>query len=263
MRRNRLQLTRYNAFALRYLVISDIHANLEALEKALVMARGRYARAVCLGDLVGYGPNPNEVIERVRELTALVIRGNHDKASAGIMEVEDFNPLARQAIFWTRQQLTPEHMEFLRALPTGPVTLNGFQISHGSPLDEDEYIFGPSEALPTLQSLTSQTVFFGHTHWQGGFILTPQGQFHSVPSASRGHGCTGRLPLEDGSRYLVNPGSVGQPRDGDRRAAFAILDEDKQQVEFYRTPYDLSATQVKMREAGLPEPLIRRLELGR
>lgn len=248
---------------MRYFILSDIHANLEALEKILAVARGLYDRAICLGDLVGYGPDPNEVIERVRELTSVIIRGNHDKACAGITDAEDFNALARQATQWTREELTPEHLEFLRNLPTGPMAMNGFQIVHGSPLDEDEYIFSPLEALPALRSLTFQTVFFGHTHQQGGFMLTPKGRFQSFRCASKQEGRTLVLSLEDGGRYLINPGSVGQPRDGDRRAAFAILDEEKRQVEYYRTPYDLSKTQEKMKGAGLPEPLIKRLELGR
>lgn len=248
---------------MRYFILSDIHANLEALEKTLAIAQGHYDSAVCLGDLVGYGPDPNAVIDRVRELTSVIIRGNHDKACAGITDAEDFNPLARTATEWTRGELTPEHMEFLRGLPEGPVLLDGFQIVHGSPLDEDEYIFGPATALPALRTLTSQTVFFGHTHWQGGFMLSPKGRFQSLRLPLKQDGDSVVLPLEDGGRYLINPGSVGQPRDGDWRAAFAIFDEETHQVDYYRTSYDLSATQAKMRTARLPEPLIQRLALGR
>ncbi len=248
---------------MRYLILSDIHSNLEALEESLELAQGHYDRAVCLGDLVGYGPDPNAVIERVRALTATIIRGNHDKACAGITDAEDFNPLARLATQWTRQKLSEQNLAFLRGLSTGPIVLDEFQIVHGSPDDEDEYIFGTAEALPTLRKLTSQTVFFGHTHWQGGFMLTPNGRFRSLRCVSKENGRTTVLPLEDGGRYLINPGSVGQPRDGDCRAAFAILDEEQRQVEYYRAPYDLSKTQAKMQKAGLPEPLIRRLEIGR
>lgn len=248
---------------LRYFIFSDIHSNLEALEKTLELAQGEYDRAICLGDLVGYGPDPNAVTERVREVAGAIIRGNHDKACAGITDAADFNPLARLATLWTRDQLTEQNRQFLRGLPTGPVVLNGFQIVHGSPEDEDEYIFGPMEALPALRNLTAQTVFFGHTHWQGGFMLTPRGRFQSVRSTSRQDGLTLTLPLEDAGRYLINPGSVGQPRDGDRRAAFAILDDEKRHVEYYRTPYDLPTTEAKMQRAGLPEPLIRRLGIGR
>jgi predicted phosphodiesterase len=248
---------------LRYLILSDIHSNLEALEKSLEVASGLYEKALCLGDLVGYGPDPNQVIDRVRGLASVIIRGNHDKACSGLMDVAEFNPLAQQATLWTYQQLTPDHLHFLRTLPAGPYLMDGFEIVHGSPSDEDEYIFGPSQALPALRNLTLQVAVFGHTHFQGGFMLTPKGRFQSIRIRANADHRTGVLPLEDGGRYLINPGSIGQPRDSDWRSAFAILDEDQWQVEYYRAPYDLSKTQRKMREAGLPEPLIARLESGR
>ncbi len=248
---------------MRYLIISDIHSNLEGFEKSAELAKDKYERAICLGDLVGYGPDPNPVIEGVRGLASVIIRGNHDKACCGITDAEDFNALARVGTLWTREELTPEHLAFLRTLPSGPVTVDGFQIVHGSPADEDEYIFGPGQALPALRNLATQTVFFGHTHFQGGFMLNSKGRFQTIRCGSKGEGCTLVLPLEDGTRYLINPGSIGQPRDGDWRAAFAILDEERRQVEYYRTPYDLAKTQEKMLKAGLPAPLIRRLELGR
>ena len=256
---------------MRYLVLSDIHANLEALEKCLGVAKGKHDRVLCLGDLVGYGPDPNAAMERTRELANTVIRGNHDKACAGITDAEDFNALARSSALWTRNELTPQNSAFLRSLPAGPVLLDGFELVHGSPADEDEYIAGPVQALPALRSLTLQTVFFGHTHHQGGFMLTRQGHFQSIRDSilRQGPGSSDNdqrrvvLPLEDGFRYLINPGSVGQPRDGDWRAAFAIFDESKRKVEYYRTPYDLSKTQEKMQKAGLPEPLILRLAIGR
>lgn len=248
---------------MRYLVLSDIHANFEALEKCFELAKGQYDQALCLGDLVGYGPDPNGVIERTRALATPIIRGNHDKACCGITDAEDFNPLARRATVWTRHQLTPENTAFLRALPAGPLAVDGFQIVHGSPADEDEYIFGPGQALPALKSAKLQVTLFGHTHYQGGFLLTTKGRYQSIRCRSESEGPTLVLPLEDGTRYLINPGSIGQPRDGDWRAAFAILDEGERQVEYYRTPYDLPSTQTKMEKVGLPEPLIRRLEFGR
>jgi predicted phosphodiesterase len=248
---------------LRYLILSDIHANLEALTKCMELAEGKYDQVLCLGDVVGYGPDPNAVITSIRPIARTIIRGNHDKACCGITDAEDFNILARLATLWTRGELTAENLAFLRTLPTGPVTMNGFEMVHGSPIDEDEYIFGPGQALPTLRSLTLQVVFFGHTHFQGGFMLTPAGRFQSIRCSSKEDGMTYVLPFENGARYLVNPGSVGQPRDGDWRAGFAILDEDQRLVEYYRTPYELPVTQAKMHKARLPEPLIRRLELGR
>ncbi len=248
---------------MRYLFISDIHSNLEGFEKCMELAKGKYDHAVCLGDLVGYGPDPNAVIDRVREVASTVIRGNHDKACCGISDAEDFNIWAKLSTLWTRQTLTVEHLDYLRGLPEGPVTVDGFQIVHGSPADEDEYIVGPTQALPALRALSVQAVFFGHSHHQGGFMLSPEGRFQSIRAQSKDDGQTYVLQLEDGARYLINPGSVGQPRDGDWRAGFAILDDTKHQVEYFRTPYNLDKTQEKMLKARLPDPLIRRLELGR
>jgi predicted phosphodiesterase len=248
---------------LRYLILSDIHSNLEGLEKCLELAQGKYDQVLCLGDLVGYGPDPNAVIQRIRPLAQIIIRGNHDKACAGLTDAEEFNPLARIGTEWTRSALTPEHIEFLRALPAGPAEVEWFQLVHGALHDEDSYMLGPAQALPELRNLSVLAVCFGHTHYQGGFMLTPKGRFQSIRSASKQDGLSLTLQLEDGGRYLLNPGSTGQPRDGDWRAGFAILDSDNYQVEYYRTAYDLPATQQKMRKAGLPDPLIRRLEYGR
>jgi predicted phosphodiesterase len=257
----------YNArlweLPVRHLILSDIHSNLEALEVCLEMAQGKYDQAVCLGDLVGYGPDPDAVIEIIKPLAVVIIRGNHDRASSGLTDASDFNILARLAAQWTRETITPEHFEFLRNLPPGPVVMEGFQLVHGSVHDEDDYIMGPGQALPALRSLPTQVVCFGHTHCQGGFMLSPQGRYQSIRIPSKENGRTLTLRIEDGGRYLINPGSIGQPRDGDWRAAFAILDVEQRAVEYYRTPYDLPKTQEKMSKAGLPEPLIRRLKLGR
>lgn len=262
-----LRLLEYNAaglgVSLRYLILSDVHSNIEALDACLDLAQGNYDVAVCAGDLVGYGPNPNEAIDKIWPFAKVIIRGNHDKACCGLDSASEFNIFARLATEWTRQTLSPEHLEFLRTLPKGPAILEGFLLAHGSPLNEDEYILGPGQALPLLQSPETQTVCFGHTHYQGGFMLTAAGRFQSIRFPSKPDGLTLTLPLETGARYLINPGSVGQPRDGDWRAAFAILDVDNRQVEYYRTPYDMAATQSKMKKADLPEPLYRRLELGR
>ena len=248
---------------MRYLLLSDVHSNLEALEACLELAQGKYEQVLCLGDLVGYGPDPNAVVEKIKSLASIIIRGNHDKACSGHHVAADFNPLARLATEWTRDELTPEHFSFLHSLPAGPVQLDGFQIVHGSPLDEDDYILGPGEAFPLLRSPESQTVCFGHTHHQGGFMISPQGRFQSIRLPMEKDGLSLTLRLEDQGRYLVNPGSVGQPRDGDWRAAFAVLDSEQRAVEYFRVGYDLSKTQKKMRKAGLPQPLIQRLEHGR
>jgi len=243
--------------------LSDIHSNAEALEKCLETAQGRYDETLCLGDLVGYGPDPNSVVDRIRDISRIILRGNHDKACCGITDAGDFKPLARVATLWTRQELTPEHSQFLRDLPPGPVDVEDFEMVHGSPRDEDEYLFDGRGALDALRRQRTQAVFFGHTHYQGGFLLNPNGQLEVIHNSSENDGCTLALPLENDSHYLINPGSVGQPRDGDWRAAFAIFDSDQRRVEYYRTSYDLPATQAKMHNAGLPEPLIKRLEIGR
>ncbi|HEX5483653.1 MAG TPA: metallophosphoesterase, partial [Terriglobia bacterium] len=164
---------------------------------------------------------------------------------------------------WTREALTPAHAAFLRQLPSGPLTLPGFEIVHGSVQDEDKYVMDAAEAVPALRSQQVQLVFFGHTHYQGGFGLDKAGKLYHWSVGSNKEGCVLRAELESGTRYLLNPGSVGQPRDGNWRAGFAIFDETERRVDFYRTEYDLAKTQEKMSQAGLPEPLIRRLKEGR
>jgi len=250
-------------FSLRYLLLSDIHSNLEALEVCLEQAKGKYDQIVCLGDLVGYGPDPNAVIEKVKSLASVIIRGNHDKACSGHPVAAEFNPLARLATEWTRNVLTPAHFAYLQSLPAGPVQLDGFQIVHGSPFDEDDYILGPGQAFPLLRGPVSQTICFGHTHNQGGFMISAQQRFQSIRMPLKKDGLILSLPLEEQGRYLINPGSVGQPRDGDWRAAFAIFDSGRRTVEYFRTSYNLAKTQEKMRQAGLPQLLIQRLEHGR
>ena len=246
---------------MRYLILSDIHANATALDAALEAAKDRWEKVVCLGDVVGYGPDPNEVIDRIKALGAVTIRGNHDKAGSGIANPDDFNPVARNAALWTREQLRPENREWLEKLPVGPMTINGFSIVHGAFRDEDEYVFAPAQALTSLLDAPCTVNFFGHTHLQGGFTLRDTvGVLHFKPPAGTPFA---PLTIEEGTTYLLNPGSIGQPRDGDTRAAFAIADLDKKTVEFWRVPYDIEAVQKRMAAAGLPEPLILRLSFGR
>jgi predicted phosphodiesterase len=246
---------------MRYLILSDIHANLTALERVLDVAKGRWQKAVCLGDLVGYGPDPNEVIDRVRALPAVTIRGNHDKAIAGLADADEFNPIARNAVLWTRNQLRPENREYLANLPKGPLTVDSFSIVHGAVYDEDEYVLSPALALDGLQNAPSPVTFFGHTHLQGGFSLRGEDVtlLHFRPSGGN-HFST--FTIEQGTTYLLNPGSIGQPRDGDPRAGFAIADIDNGSVEFWRIPYNIEDVQRRMSAAGLPEPLILRLSFG-
>ena len=247
---------------MRHLILSDIHANATALEAVLAAAEGKWEKAVCLGDVVGYGPDPNEVIDRVRALDAITIRGNHDKAGSGIADAEDFNPVARSAALWTRDKLRPENREYLERLPIGPIKVEGFSIVHGAFRDEDEYVFAPAQALDSLLDAPSPVTFFGHTHVQGGFTLRDDkvSVLHFKPGPD---GVFTTITIEQGTTYLLNPGSIGQPRDGDTRAAFAIADLDQHAVHFWRVAYEIEKVQQRMFEAGLPEPLAHRLSFGR
>ena len=247
---------------MRILVLSDLHANLTALDAVLDAAKDRWDISVCLGDVVGYGPDPNEVTARLRELGTRAIRGNHDKAASGVMDADDFNPVAKAAVDWTQSELLPEHLQWLTNLPQGPLTTNGIVLVHGAVHDEDEYVFTPAQALEGLLDTNAQVTFFGHTHHQGGFAH--EGSNLEVlqirPRASESFTA---LRVEPGRHYLLNPGSVGQPRDSDPRAAFAISDLEHETVEFWRVKYDIAAVQERMREVDLPEPLVQRLVLGR
>jgi len=218
--------------------------------------------AVCLGDVVGYGPDPATVSEKLQTITSDVIRGNHDKAVAGIMTSDDFNPVAKMAVEWTQSQLSPELMSWLATLPPGPKKAQGVVLIHGAFQDEDEYVFTPAQALEGLLDSSTVLSFFGHTHHQGGFSYH-ESDIEVLPLRPRPMESFSALHLEPGHKYLLNPGSIGQPRDGDPRAAFAIADFDHKIVEFWRVPYDISSVQSRMYEANLPEPLIFRLALGR
>ena len=247
---------------MRFLILSDIHANSTALEAALSAVKGRWERSICLGDMVGYGPDPNEVVDRVRGLEAVAIRGNHDKAACGLADAEDFNPVAKTAANWTRDHLRPDNLDYLLKLPQGPLSADGMAIVHGALHDEDEYVFAPAQALDGLLESPSSVTFFGHTHFQGGFSYRDNKmeviQLRPEPGIS-----FAALRVEPDTRYLLNPGSIGQPRDGDPRTAFAIADLDHRVIEFWRVPYDIEAVQQRMKSAGLPEPLILRLAFGR
>lgn len=249
---------------MRYLILSDIHSNLAALEAVLAQVDKNFDQVVCLGDLVGYGPEPNEVIHRVRELAAVaVVRGNHDKASCGISNAEEFNPIARVAASWTRQQLRPENLSYLRQLDLGPQRVGSFQIVHGSVRDEDEYVLQPQEARASLLAAEVGVTFCGHTHLQGGFGLPENGRLEVLRVSVPPGAASVPFSLEAAAKYLINPGSIGQPRDGDPRAGFAFYDDAKRVVEYCRVPYDIEATQEKMKQVGLPAPLAQRLSLGR
>lgn len=251
---------------MRILLLSDIHANVEALDACLANAPS-FDMAVNLGDIVGYGASPNEVTDRARKMGKVFVRGNHDKAATGVMDLNDFNPMAAAAALWTRNELTPGNLEWLRALPQGPVALPDFpdvQLVHGSPNDEDEYVVSLGDALAPLITLTMPLTFFGHTHLQGGFFANGSSADGFRPEyRTVGQAETVALQLKESARYLINPGSVGQPRDGDWRAAFALYDTGENVVHFHRTPYNLKQAQDRIFAANLPARLATRLAAGR
>jgi predicted phosphodiesterase len=237
-----------------YLILSDIHANLEALTAVLADAAGRYDRILCLGDLAGYGADPNPVCEWARENLTAIVRGNHDKVCCGNESLEDYRAAAAASAVWTAGQLTPENIEYLSRLPRGPLRYDDFDLAHGSPEDEDEYLVTLADAAPLRDLLTAQLTFFGHTHMQGGFLLARRATRRIAP--------VGVLELEADHFYLVNPGAVGQPRDGDWRAAYAIYSPVERLVEYRRVEYDVDRAASKIRAAGLPPALAGRLYTG-
>lgn len=221
-----------------------------------------------LGDVVGYGASPNQVIDLIRRQDPISVRGNHDRCCCGLEDTTNFNPIAADAANWTRGELSESNLNWLRELPSGPLrdgAWDGVQFVHGSPLDEDDYVTSEFGASAALEVSPFHLTFFGHTHTQGVFA-----QLRSrteVPPLERLNGENGvqisRLKLNPAMKYMVNPGSVGQPRDHDRRAAFALYDSEEQEILFYRVPYDIARAQERILEAGLPKPLALRLEDGR
>jgi predicted phosphodiesterase len=250
---------------MRALILSDIHANLEALNAVLDAAS--FDVLWNLGDIVGYGASPNQVIDLIRPKSQLIVRGNHDRVCCGLTSALGFNPIARAAAHWTHDELTPENLDWLKTLPQGPLQPEQANVAcaHGSPLNEDQYILNMRDAWAPLQQMSTLITFFGHTHVQGGFSQKEQDwhelrpQYH--PRSNQADSWT--MPLPPGTRHLINPGSVGQPRDSDWRAAFAIYDSNAAEITFHRVPYDITAAQGRILMAGLPERLAARLTDGR
>ena len=245
---------------MRTLVLSDLHSNLEATLASLEAARELgFERVALLGDLVGYGGSPEEVVREVRALHPLaIIRGNHDRVVAGIEEGNEFNLLALQAALMNRRLISAESREFLGHLPMGPKTLGGtLLLAHGTPLDEDEYLVDALEAARIFGGAEFDVCLFGHTHIPCVFRQGSDGITSLFPAPDGT-----RVPLLEGERYLINPGSVGQPRDEDPRAAFLILDEGKREAIFHRVNYQIQEAQLRILEAGLPPLLAQRLHRG-
>lgn len=245
---------------MRYLVLSDIHGNLEALDAVLAdAARHGELPILILGDLVGYGGDPNAVIDRLRDLpVAAAVRGNHDRAASGLDDAEGFNEVARRSAAATAASLTARNREYLNSLPPGPVAISALtEICHGTPFDEDAYVFDEMDAVYALRSASRPLCLFGHTHAPFGARL--RGEDLEVLDVAGG----GPVQIADGAAHIVNVGSVGQPRDGDPRAAYGILDEEARTVTCCRVEYAVDRAQARIREAGFPESLAKRLSLGR
>lgn len=242
---------------MRYLVISDIHANLEALEAVLDAASGEYDAVLSLGDQVGYGASPNEVVERVQSLhPEHSLLGNHDLAALGSLDLDQFNPFAREAAEWTAHQLRPEIRAHLETLNPRSAA-RGFELFHASPRDPVwEYMEAQWQGPPNFEIMDTDLAMVGHTHVPRVFRSVQDQVFVSEPEADD------VLAVVPGERLIVNPGGVGQPRDGDPRAAFSIYDPDARTITFRRVPYKIGVAQRKIREAGLPRILADRLSQG-
>lgn len=244
---------------MRYAVISDVHSNLEALEAVLdEIEQRRVDRIVCLGDLVGYNADPNACVRIFMERGIPTLLGNHDAAACGLEEPVNFNSIAQAAVIWTRRNLDSPCRDFLRRQPEQRSLSEGVRLVHGSLLDRDQYLFAYPEVLENALQMGREdpplrVVFFGHTHHQVAFRY--QGRSIAVVPGPR-------FEIEAQARYLVNPGSVGQPRDRDNRASFLVYDEEARVVEYVRTPYDIASCAGKVLAAGLPFELAERLGQG-
>jgi len=240
------------------LIVSDVHANLVALESVLAAAAGAYDVIWNLGDTVGYGPRPRECVERVMSLKPQAsLIGNHDWAAIGRLALDEFNPVARFATYWTTAHLGAEHMTYLEGLPNRVIE-DDWMLVHGSPRHPVwEYVYTARVAHQNFEFFDAPVCFLGHTHIQ--LYISEDMARRGVPPI---HPTDGDVLEMAGERYIVNPGSVGQPRDNDPNAAFAIFDTEARQVTFRRVPYDIAETQAQMEAAGLPRPLITRLVLG-
>lgn len=245
---------------MRIAIISDVHSNLEALTSVLKDIRSQRADQIwCLGDVVGYNADPDSCCEIIAKTCSITIMGNHDSAAVGNIEPSHFNRVAKEAAMWTRKVLKRSNVKFLKNLKSAVVFNDEVLIVHGAPSDPDRYIISESSAKTELMYMTkniNKTIcFFGHTHYPGAYELSVDGVF----SGYRGQGT---ITLAARASYLINPGSTGQPRDGDTRASYVLFDRDKRVVTWRRIPYDIRSCQEKIFNAGLPSFLAERLAGG-
>jgi predicted phosphodiesterase len=245
---------------MRYLVFADIHGNQEAFLTVLkFIQKKKIDYYLFLGDMVGYGASPNEIIQKIQVLKPLsLIRGNHDKAVCGLDSVETFNPIAASAIFWTKEKILKKNHNYLCRQKQGPLFVHDtITICHGAPFDEDYYIFGEFDAAEAFEHIKTPLCFFGHTHFP--FVYAEK---DGVVEGTFIEGETAEVKLEKDVRYLVNPGSVGQPRDRNPHASFAIYDSEARLLKFQRLEYNIEEAQRKILAERLPPALAERLSLG-
>lgn len=242
---------------MRHLIISDIHANLAALDAVLADA-GSYDKVWHLGDLVGYGPDANEVIDRLRSLPHISLAGNHDWAALGKLDLRNFNSDARETAIWTQTNLTPDNRAYLESLK--PIAIEeGYTLAHGSPNQPiEEYILDPLTAELNFSIFTTQVCFVGHTHWPTAYFMAQDSDRLCVQRSAKWNTA---VSLNDG-RWIINPGSVGQPRDGNPAAAYGMLDQESGEWEYRRAKYPVEVTQKRMRDLKFPNRLIDRLTHG-
>jgi predicted phosphodiesterase len=229
-------------------IISDIHSNLEALERTLELARERSVdEIICLGDIVGYGADPNACIDLVRDRTPYVLLGNHDQAAVDLSMTEHFNPYARLAAEWTHDEITPENAAYVSGLPL-TLQRHGVLFVHSSPFEPEQwhYIISPADAKFNFEHFTEPICFLGHSHTPGVF---------SEDLWAR--------DVVRGNRFIVNVGSVGQPRDGNWQLSFGVFDTEQWTYHNVRADYDVKTAAAKIRQAGLPKPLAERILIGR
>jgi len=244
---------------MKYLIFSDIHSNLEAFREMLRLKAVKEAdKYLFLGDLVGYGASPNETLDRFRELeTVYCIRGNHDKVIANLESSSLFNPVAAFSAEWSKIQISDDNQTFLKQLKTGPEVVDHFiTICHGSTFDEDYYVFSMFEAVESFKFMDTSIGFFGHTHFPVIYFIRNE-KIDIVPLSQ-----DTKIKLDPNTRYLINPGSIGQPRDKNPKPSFIVFDSTKKEIHFKRFSYNIKETQRKIRDAGLPEILASRLESG-
>jgi predicted phosphodiesterase len=240
-----------------YGIISDIHSNLEAFAEVLSHLQ-KVDRIICLGDIVGYGPNPNECVNKMRELKIPAVAGNHDKAVTGEIEITWFNRYAKEAVVWTRSELSRENLNYLKDLPL-QLEEDDFQVVHGSLRDPlEEYVTGVAKAIPTIEKMTRRVCFIGHSHAPLFIGLKNDGNYDGRALADGEE-----VLVEEYQKVIINVGGVGQPRDGDPRASFGIYDSKIKIFTLQRVVYDIEKVQQKMKAARLPLPLIERLQSGR